>query len=173
VLLEKSCLIENLSYLLSIIFQKNGDLFFKVSLEEESYQNFIIYGQTVLKKNLDLEIEEWTTPLMTTILLHFRQIREEDSKENSDKHSEMRNLHQPQAIIKEGMFQIFGASDVTNMGIMQEIVQLGRKEDNMLPPLSLVQNHPKRMKIIEMRSISSKTNIKLSMTTDPGKLFDH
>jgi hypothetical protein len=43
----------------------------------------------------------------------------------------------------------------------------------MPPPLTLNQTHLKKMKIREMRSISSKTNIKLSMTTDPGKLFDH
>jgi hypothetical protein len=56
------------------------------------------------------------------------------------------------------MFQKFNALDVTNMGTMQEIVQPGRKEDNMLPPLTLIQTHPKRMKIRERRSTSSKTN---------------
>jgi hypothetical protein len=85
----------------------------------------------------------------------------------------MRNLLQPQVIIREEISQRFSASDVTNMGTMQEIVQLGRKEDNMLPSLTLIQTHPKRMKIREMRSISSKTNINSSMTTDPGKLVDH
>jgi hypothetical protein len=110
---------------------------------------------------------------MTTMLLHFRQRKEEDSKETSNKHSKMRNLHQPRVIIREEKFQRFSALDVTNMGTMQEIVQPGRKEENMLPPLTLIQTHPKRMKIREMRSISSKTNIKLSMTADPGKLFDH
>jgi hypothetical protein len=140
---------------------------------EKSYQLLIVCGQTVLKKNLDSEIEEWKTPLMTTMLLHFRQRKEEDSKETSDKHSEMRNLHQPRAIIKEEIFQRFSASDVTNMGTMQEIVQPGRKEDNMFPLLTLIQTHPKRMKIREMKSISSKTNIKLSMTANLGKLFNH
>jgi hypothetical protein len=170
--LEKSCLTENLSYLLSTIFQNTRNLFFKASVEEKSYQLLIVCGQTVLK-NLDLEIEEWKIPLMTTMLLHFIQRKEEDSKETSEKHSEMRNLHQPQVIIREEIFQRFSASDVTNMGTMQEIVQPGRKEDNMLSPLTLIQTHPKRMKIREMRSISSKTNIKLSMTANPGKLFDH
>jgi hypothetical protein len=69
-------------------------------------------------------------------LLHFIQRKEEDSKETSDKHSEMRSLHQPQVIIREEMFQKFSASDVTNMGTMQEIVQQGRREDNMLLPLT-------------------------------------
>jgi hypothetical protein len=70
------------------------------------------------------------------------------------------------------MFKRFNASDVTNMDTMQEIVQPGRKEDNMPPPLTLNQTHLKKMKIREMRSISSKTNIKLSTTADPGKLFE-
>jgi hypothetical protein len=117
--LEKSCLIENLSYLISTIFQKTRNLFFKASVEEKIYQPFIIFGQTVLKKNLDLEIEEWKNPLMKTMLLHFIQRKEEYSKENSNKHSDMRSLHQPQAIIKEEMFHRFNASDVTNMGTMQ------------------------------------------------------
>jgi hypothetical protein len=85
-------------------------------VEEKSYQLLIVCGQTVLKKNLDLEIEEWKTPLMTTMLLHFIQRKEEDSKETSNKHSEMRSLHQPQVTIREEMFQKFSASDVTNMG---------------------------------------------------------
>jgi hypothetical protein len=55
---------------------------------------------------------------------------------------------------------------------MQEIVQPGRKEDNMLPSLTLIQTHLKRMKIREMRITSSKPNTKLSMTANPGKLFD-
>jgi hypothetical protein len=33
------------------------------------------------------------TPLMTTMLLHFIQRKEEDSKETPDKHSKMRRLH--------------------------------------------------------------------------------
>jgi hypothetical protein len=127
-------------------------------LEEKSYQLLIVFGRTLLKKNLDLEIEEGKTPLMTTMLLHFIQRKEEDSKETSDKHLEMRSLHQPRVIIKEDMFQRFNSLDMTNMGTMQEIVQLGRKEDNMLPPLTLIQTHLKRMKIIERRSTSSKPN---------------
>ena len=50
--MEKSCLTENLSYLLSIIFQNTKNLFFKASVEEKSYQLLIVCGQTVLKKNL-------------------------------------------------------------------------------------------------------------------------
>jgi hypothetical protein len=65
------------------------------------------------------------------------------------------------------MFQKFSASDVTNMGTMQEIVQPGRKEDNMLPPLTLIQTHLKRMKIRERRSTSSKPNTKLKHDYKP------
>jgi hypothetical protein len=110
---------------------------------------------------------------MTTMLFHFRQRKEEDSKETSDKHSQMRRLHHLQVIIREEMVHRFSASDVTNMDTMPEIVQPRRKGDNMPPSLSLNQTLLKRMKIREMRIISSKTNIKLSMTADPGKLFDH
>ena len=92
--LEKTYLTENLFCPLSTIFQNTGNLFFKASVEEKSYQPLIVYGQTVLKKNLDLEIEEWKTPLMKTMLLHFIQIKYEDSKETSDKYSKMRRLHQ-------------------------------------------------------------------------------
>jgi hypothetical protein len=38
------------------------------------------------KKNLDLELEEWKTPLMTIMLLHFIQRKEEDLNETSGKH---------------------------------------------------------------------------------------
>jgi hypothetical protein len=44
------------------------------------------------------------------------------------------------------------------MGTMQEIVQPGIKEENMLPLLKLIQTHLKRMKIRERRSNSFKTN---------------
>jgi len=91
--LEKSCPTKNLSYPLSINFQKIRILLFKVSVEEKVYQPVIVYGQIVLKKNLDFEIEEWKTPLMKIMCLHFIQRKEEDSKETSDKHSEMRGLH--------------------------------------------------------------------------------
>jgi hypothetical protein len=94
-------------------------------VENKSYQLLIVCGQTVLKKNLDLEIEEWKTPLMKTMLLQFIQRKEEDSKETPDKNSEMRNLLESQVIIIEEMSQKFSASDVTNMGTMQEIVQPG------------------------------------------------
>jgi hypothetical protein len=62
-------------------------------VEEKVYQPLIVSGQTVLKKNLDLEIEERKTPLMKIMLLHFIQRKEEESKETSNKHSEMRSLH--------------------------------------------------------------------------------
>jgi hypothetical protein len=156
--LEKSCLTENLSYPLSTIFQNTGNLFFKASVEEKIYQLLIVCGQTVLKRNLDLKIEEGKTLLMTTMLLHFIQRKGEDSKETSNKHSEMRRLHQLQVIIREEMFQKFSASDVTNMDTMQEIVQPGSKEDNMLPLLTFIQTHLKRMKIRDMRITSLKPN---------------
>jgi hypothetical protein len=60
-------------------------------------------------------------------------------------------------VIKEEMFQKSSASDVTIMDTMQETVQPGRREDNMLPPLTLIQTHLKRMKRRERRSTSSKT----------------
>jgi hypothetical protein len=58
------------------------------------------------------------------------------------------------------------------MDTMREIVLLERKEDNMLPPLTLIQTHLKRMKTREMRITSSKPNARLSMTADSGELFD-
>jgi len=70
------------------------------------------------------------------------------------------------------MFHRFNPSYVKNMGTMQEIVQPGRKEENMLPLLTLIQTHLKRMKIRERRSTSSKPNEILSMTVDSGKFFD-
>jgi hypothetical protein len=79
---------------------RHWEPFFKASVEEKIYQLLIVCGHTVLKKNLDLEIEEWKTPLMTTMILHFIQRKEEDSKETLDKHLEMRSLHQPQVIIR-------------------------------------------------------------------------
>jgi hypothetical protein len=66
------------------------------------------------------------------------------------------------------MFQKFSASDVTNMDTMQEIVQLGIRDDNMLLSLTLIQIHLTRIKIRERRSTSSKLN----MTTNPGKSID-
>jgi hypothetical protein len=67
----------------------------------------------------------------------------------------MKSIHQIQ-VIKEEMFQNFSASDVTNMDTMQEIVQLGRREDNMLLPPTLIQIHLKRMKRRERKSTFSK-----------------
>jgi hypothetical protein len=77
-------------------------------------------------------------------------------KRNFRKHLKVKSLHQIQ-VIKEEMFQKFSASDVTIMDTMQETVQPGRREDNMLPPLTLIQTHLKRMKRRERRSTSSKT----------------
>jgi hypothetical protein len=45
---------------------------------------------------------------------------------------------------------------VTSMDTLQETVQPGRREDNMLPPLRLIQIHLKRVKIRERRNTSSK-----------------
>jgi hypothetical protein len=59
------------------------------------------------------------------------------------------------------MFQKFNASDVTIMDTMLETVQPGRREDNILLPLTLIQIHLKRMKRRERRSTSSK-----NMTTN-------
>jgi hypothetical protein len=124
-------------------------------VEEKLYQPLIVYGQIVLKKNLDLEIE-WKIPQKKIMLLHFIQRKEENSKEIPGKHLKVKSLHQIQ-VIKEEMFQKFSASDVTIMDTMQEIVQPGRREDNMRPPLTLIQTHLKRMKRRERRSTSSKT----------------
>ena len=84
-------------------------------------------------------------------------------KRNFRQNLEMRSLHQPQFTIKEAMFQKFSCSDVTNMGTMQEIVQPGRNEDNMLPPLTLTQTQPKIMKIRERRSTYSKLNMTINL----------
>jgi hypothetical protein len=105
-------------------------------VEEKLYQPLIIYGQIVLK-NLDLEIEEWKIPQKKIMLLYFIQRREENSKEISGKHLKVKSPHQIQDI-KEEMFQKFSASDVTTMDTMQETVQPGRREDNMLPSLTLI-----------------------------------
>jgi hypothetical protein len=111
-------------------------------VEEKLYQPLIDYGQIALKKNLDLETEEWKILRKKIILLHFIQRREEDSKEISGKHLKVKNLH-PIQVIKEEMLQKFSALDVTSMDTLQEIVQPGRKEDNMLPLLTLIQIHLK------------------------------
>jgi hypothetical protein len=87
-------------------------------VEEKLCQPLIVYGQILLKKNLDLEIEEWKIPHKKIMLLHFIQIKEENSKEISSKHLKVKSLHQIQVINKE-MFQKFSASDVTIIDIMQ------------------------------------------------------
>jgi hypothetical protein len=102
------------------------------------------------------------------MFFHFIQRKEEDSKETSNKHSKKKSLHQTQVIIREEMFHKFSASDVTNMGTMQEIFQPRRREDNMLLSLTLIQIHLKRMKMRERIS----TSYKLNMTTNPGKSMD-
>jgi hypothetical protein len=66
------------------------------------------------------------------------------------------------------MFQKFSASDVTSMDTLQENVQPGRREDNMLPLLTLIQIHLKRVKKRERRNISYKRyDNKLGKTFDP------
>jgi hypothetical protein len=57
-----------------------------------------VYGQTGLKKNLNLEIEEWKIPQNKIMLFHFIQRREENSKENLGKHLKMKILHPNQTI---------------------------------------------------------------------------
>jgi hypothetical protein len=54
-------------------------------VEEKLYQPLIVHRHIVLKKNIDLEIEEWKTPEKKIMLLHFIQTKEEDSKETSEK----------------------------------------------------------------------------------------
>jgi hypothetical protein len=125
-------------------------------MDEKLYQPLIVYGQIVLKKNLDLEMEEWKIPQKKIMLLHFIQRKEENSKEISGKDLKVKSLHQIQ-VIKEEMFQKFNALDVTVMDTMQETIQPRRREDNMLPPLTMIQTHLKRMKKRERRSTSSKT----------------
>jgi hypothetical protein len=125
-------------------------------VEDNLYQPLIVYEQIVLKKNLDLEIEEWKIPRKKIMLLHFIQRKEENSKEIPGKHLKVKSIHQIQ-VIKEEMFQKFSALDLTVMDTMQETVQLGRREDNMLPLLTLIQTQLKRMKKRERRSTSSKT----------------
>jgi hypothetical protein len=52
-------------------------------VEENLYQPLIIYGDIVVNKNLDFEIEEWKIPQNKIMLLHFIQRKEENSKEIS------------------------------------------------------------------------------------------
>ena len=101
-----------------------------------------VYRQIALKKNLDLEIEEWKIPQKKIMLLHFIPGREENSKETSGKHLKKKSLH-PIQDIKEEMFQKFSVSDVTSMDTLLEIVQPERGENNMPPLLILIQIHLK------------------------------
>jgi hypothetical protein len=71
-------------------------------VEDKNYLLLIVCGQIVPKKKLDLELEDWKTSLLMTImLLHFIQREEEYLKETSDKLSKMRRLHQPRVMIRE------------------------------------------------------------------------
>jgi hypothetical protein len=88
--------------------------------------------------------------------LHFIQRREENSKEILGIHLKVKSPHQIQ-VIKEEMFQKFSALDVTVMDTMKETVQPTRREDNMLPPLALIQTHLKILKKRDRKSTSSKT----------------
>jgi hypothetical protein len=72
---------------------------------------------------------------MTTILFHFIQRKEEDSKETSNKHSKMRRLHRFQVIIREEIFQRSSASNVTNMDIVVVLIHTCKRE---LSPAHLV-----------------------------------
>jgi hypothetical protein len=100
------------------------------------------------------------------MLLHFIQRNDEDLKETSAKHSNMRRLHQLHVMSREETCQISSALDVTSMDTMREIVLPERKEDNILPLLTLIQTHLKRMKTREMRITSSKPNASLGMIVD-------
>jgi hypothetical protein len=115
----------------------------------------IVYGQIALKKNLDSEIEEWKILQKKIMLLHFIQRGEENLKEILGKDLKVKSLH-PIQVIKGEMFQKFSASDVMSMDTLKEIVQPGRREDNMLPPLTLIQIHLKRVKRRERKSTYSK-----------------
>jgi hypothetical protein len=92
------------------------------------------------------------------MLLHFIPEKEEDSKEISGKHLNKKSLHQTQDI-KEEMSQKFNATDVTSMDILLNIVQPGRRENNMPPLPTLIQIHLKKMKKGEMISIFSNKNV--------------
>jgi hypothetical protein len=124
-------------------------------VEEKFYQLLNVYGQIALKKNLDLEIEEWNIPQKKIMLLHFIQGREENSKETLGKHLKVKSLH-PIQDIKKDMLHKFSASDVTSMDTFLEIVQPERKENNMFPLLIVIQFHLKKVKRRERRSTFSK-----------------
>jgi hypothetical protein len=57
--------------------------------------------------------------LMTIILLHFIQRKEEEIEEALVKHSKMRRLHQLQGMIIENTNQISSVSDVTSMDTLR------------------------------------------------------
>jgi hypothetical protein len=80
------------------------------------------------------------------MLLPFIQRKEEEIKKASVKHSKARRLHQLQVMIIEKTIQRFSVSDVTSMDTLREIVLLEREEDNMLPLLTLIQAHLRKMK---------------------------
>jgi hypothetical protein len=63
-----------------------------------------------------------------------------------------RKLQKLQIMNIEKTITRFNVSDVRSMDTLREIVLLERKEDNMLPPLTLIQTHLKRMKTREMKS---------------------
>jgi hypothetical protein len=90
--------------------------------------------------------------MMAIMLLHFIQRKEGYLKETSGKHSKMRRLHQLQVMIREKACQRSNASDVTSMDTLQEIVLPERKEDNMLPPLTLIQTYLRKMKTMRITS---------------------
>jgi hypothetical protein len=127
-------------------------------VEEKPYQPLSDYGQIVLKKNLDSETEEWKIPQKKIMLLHFIPGREENSKETSGKHSKKKSLH-PIQDIKEEMLQKFSVTDVTSMDTLLKIVQSERRENNMLPLLTLIQIHLTKVKRRKMRSTFSRRTL--------------
>ena len=117
-----------------------------------------VYGQIALKKNLDLEIEEWKIPQKKIMLLHFIPGREENSKETLGKHLKKKSLH-PIQDIKEEMLQKFSVTNVTSMDTLLKIVQPERREKNMPPLLTLIQIHLKKVKRGKTSSTSSRRTL--------------
>jgi hypothetical protein len=127
--------------------QSISDHFFKVSVEEQIYLSLIVYGQTALRRKLDLSPKECKTPIrMTVKLLLLMQREAEGIEEVSAKHSKTRKLQQLQVMKIEKTIQRFNVSDVTSMDTLREIVLPGRKKDNIHPLQMLIQNHLREMK---------------------------
>jgi hypothetical protein len=80
--------------------------------------------------------------MMTIMLLHFIQRKKEEIKETEGKHSKTRRIQ----VIKEKTCQRSSASDVTSMDKLREIVLPGREKDNMLPMLTWIHTHLRKLK---------------------------